>query len=116
MELELKWDPFRSSMPVSGQEPQLEEVKVSSQLYYSDFTVFTWRRQHLVVGQNSQVLLSVLGSPGQSLSSQIFLPVEGGTWMQIPHGTFSYAETLSHSRDPKLPHSCFSLPFLGSHN
>lgn len=103
-------------MPVSGQEPQLEEVEVSSQLHYLDFTVIRWRQKHLVVGQNSQVLLAVLGSPGQSLSSQIFLPVKGGTWMGIPDGAFSYAETLSHSRDPKLPHSCFSLPFLESHN
>lgn len=93
MELELGWDPFRSSMPVSRQEPQLEEVEVSSQLRYLDVTVFRWRQKHLVVGRNSQVLLAVLGTPGQSLSSQIFLPIKGGTWMGIPDGAFSCAET-----------------------
>lgn len=116
MELELGWDPFRSSVPVSGQDPQLEEVEISSQLYYVDFTVFRWRQKHLVVGQNSEVLVAALGTPGRSLSSQTFLPRKGGTWMGIPDGAFAYAETLSHSRDPQLPHSCFSLPFLESHN
>lgn len=78
MELELWRDPPLPSVPPAppGTSGKMKSKFLSN--YHLDFKIHPTRQQSLAVGQKYQVLVQVLGTPGKSLSSQMFLPVKGG--------------------------------------